>query len=97
MEYVTQILIGRPTDEIKSNGHDSLEVFGVLSDHDDKFLLSLLRQAVVAGYLERQLENYGSLRVTEAGHRFLKHPVRFELVEDREYKDFDALGRGRCP
>ena len=92
MEYVTQILIGRPTDEIKSNGHDSLEVFGVLSDHDDKFLLSLLRQAVVAGYLERQLENYGSLRVTESGHRVLKHPVRFELVEDREYKDFDADG-----
>ncbi len=90
MEYVTQVLIGRPTDEIKSNGHDQLDTFGILSDHDDKFLLSLLRQAVVAGYLERQLENYGSLRVTEAGHRFLEHPVKFELVEDREYKDYDA-------
>lgn len=94
MEYVTRILIGRATDEIKANGHDRLESFGVLSDHDDKFIFSLLRQAVVSGYLERQLENYGSLRVTDNGHLFLFHPTKFELVEDREYKDYEADGPG---
>lgn len=90
MEYINQILVGRPTDEIKANGHDNIEVFGALRHRDDKFILSLLRQAVVAGYLERQLENYGTLRVTDEGHSFLLFPKKFELVEDREYKDFDS-------
>lgn len=90
IDYVNQVLIGRRTDEIRANGHDDLEAFGTLSHRDDKFIMSLLRQAIVAGYLERQLENYGTLRVTDEGHKFLIFPKKFELVEDRVYKDYDA-------
>lgn len=88
-EYLVNILIGRPTDEVKSYGHDNIEPFGELSDKDEKFVLSLVRQASVEGYFEKDIENYGFIDVSDKGKEFLNSKAIFEIVEDREFVDVD--------
>ncbi|MDE6026499.1 MAG: RecQ family ATP-dependent DNA helicase, partial [Muribaculaceae bacterium] len=89
-EYVANLLIGRRTDEIRTNGDDQLELFGALKHFEEKLCLALLRQAVIGGFLERDLETYGILKLTEAGRNFIDNPVSFKIVEDRDYTEFDA-------
>ena len=88
-EYLVNILIGRPTDEVKSYDHDKLETFGELSDKDEKFVLSLLRQASVEGYFEKDIENYGYINISEKGKQFAAGKGSFKMVEDREFVDID--------
>jgi len=88
-EYIINLMIGRKTDEVRSNHHEELEMFGSLSEHNEKFCGSLLRQAVIAGYLERELENYGILKLTSTGINYIKHPTSFKIVEDIDYTDID--------
>lgn len=89
-EYIVNILIGRKTDEIKSNQHSEVESFGVLEAEGEKFVAALLRQAVIGGYLSRDLENYGNLRLTERGKDFIGNPTSFKIVEDIDYSDLEA-------
>ncbi|MDE6340526.1 MAG: RecQ family ATP-dependent DNA helicase, partial [Muribaculaceae bacterium] len=63
-EYIVNILIGRKTDEIRSNGHHGIESFGALSEEGEKFAASLVRQGVIGGYLSRDLEKYGNIKLT---------------------------------
>lgn len=86
-EYVINILIGRATDEVKRNGHDKLEEFGTLSDMEEKLVSTIVRQAVVGGYLERDLENYGILKLTGEAYKFMMNPVEFSIVEDIDYSE----------
>ncbi|MCH5225684.1 MAG: DNA helicase RecQ [Muribaculaceae bacterium] len=88
-EYLVNILIGRATDEIKSYGHDKLENFGGLADKDDKFVVSLVRQASVDGFFEKEIENYGNIDVTQKGKTFLNSKETFKIAEDREFADVD--------
>ncbi|MBD5310600.1 MAG: DNA helicase RecQ [Muribaculaceae bacterium] len=89
-DYLINVLTGRRTDEVKSYGHDELDEFGSLPDSDEKFLSAVIRQAVIAGYLARDVENYGILKITPQGKKFLKKPVSFKVVEDTDYSDVDA-------
>lgn len=86
-EYMVNILIGRATDEIKRNHHDLLEEFGSLGDMEEKLVNTLVRQAVVGGYLERDLENYGILKLTGEAYKFMMQPGEFEIVEDIDYSE----------
>ena len=88
-EYLVNLLIGRPTDEVKSYDHDKLDSFGELSDKNEKFVLSMIRQACVEGYFEKDIENYGYIVVTEKGKAFLNSNDSFKIVEDREFVDID--------
>ncbi len=89
-EYIINMLIGRKTDEIKSNRHSDVETFGSLEKEGEKYASSLLRQAVVGGYLSRDLENYGNLKLTDEGRNFLKSPTSFKIVEDIDYSETDV-------
>lgn len=88
-DYLVNVLIGRPTDEVKSYGHELLDEFGCLKDTDEKIVGTIIRQACVAGYLEKDIENYGQLHLTQKGRDFLDSPVPFYVVADREFKDDD--------
>lgn len=90
IDYLVNILIGRKTDEIRSYGHDKLEDFGALADVDEKFVQAVVQQAVIAGYLSKDIENYGVLSLTPAGDKFLDHPKSFKVVEDTEYSDSES-------
>lgn len=85
--YVIDVLIGKSTAEVKSYMHDKLEVFGCMENVTEKFLGAVIHQAIIAGYLDKEIENYGVLKVTKAGHDFLANPKSFKIVEDREYDE----------
>ncbi len=89
-EYVVNVLIGRKTDEVKSNKHYELDIFGALEKEGEKFCGTLLRQAVIAGFLISDLECYGILKVSASGEEFLKTPGSFKIVEDVQYSDTDS-------
>ncbi|MCM1369304.1 MAG: DNA helicase RecQ [Candidatus Amulumruptor caecigallinarius] len=89
-EYIVNILIERATDEIKQNRHDRLPVFGSQKDSDEKFVLMVIRQAVIAGYLQKDLDNYGILKITPKGNEYRKKPASFTIVEDVDYSESDT-------
>ena len=88
-EYVIDFIKGRGTDDILSHKHDQLEDFGAGEDEDPKLWNPVIRQALIAGYLKKDVENYGLLKITSAGKRFIKHPTEFMIVRDNEFKDDD--------
>lgn len=86
-EHVSDIIRGRLTPDVKSYGHDKIETFGCRRTMEERFVISVIRQAVIAGLLERDIENYGVLRLSKAGHKFSENPTTFKIVEDREYSE----------
>ena len=88
-DYVINVIIGKETNEIKSYHHNELEVFGAMTPEDERLINAVIRQAVIAGYLDKDIENYGTLHVTKAGHAFLKKPTSFKVVEDNDFSESD--------
>lgn len=88
-EYIITVITGRKTDEVKSYHHENLEVFGCMPRNEEKHLHAVLRQATIAGYLDRDIENYGTVRVTSKGRKFLESPTSFKITEDNEFVESD--------
>lgn len=86
-DHVIDVLKGKATNDVKSYKHDELDVFGCEESADAKFLNAVIRQAVIAGYIERDIENYGLLKVTSKGTSFLSKPVSFKIAEDTEFNE----------
>ena len=86
-EYIIDFVKGRGTDDIVSHNHDQLEEFGSGEDENPKLWNPVIRQALIAGYLKKDVENYGLLKVTASGRRFVKKPEDFFVVMDNEFKD----------
>ena len=80
---------GRATDDIVDHKHDQLEEFGSGEDMDPKIWNPVIRQALIAGYLKKDVENYGLLKLTAAGKKFMKSPHSFMIVLDNEFSDED--------
>lgn len=89
-DYIKDVLIGRATDEVSAHRHDDLEEFGCGEEVSDKIWYAVLRQALIAGYLEKDVDNYGVLKVTAEGRAFLKKPKSFTIVEDRDFEDAEV-------
>lgn len=88
-DYIISILRGESSQKTKAYKHDQLESFGCMKSVSEKFLSAVIYQATISGYLDKEIENYGLLKVTEIGHNFLKNPKTFKIVEDREYEGDD--------
>lgn len=86
-DYVVNMLVGKETSEIQSYGHDELEVFGSGQDEDEKTWHAVIRQALIAGYLDKDIENYGLLKITKQGKDFISKPVSFKIIEDNEFEE----------
>ena len=80
-------LIGRINAVIKAHKTDTQSFFGSGSDHDEKYWMALLRQVLVAGYLSKDIETYGVVKITKKGLDFIKKPVSFMMSEDHEYNE----------
>lgn len=94
--YLVDFVKGRTTDEIISHKHDRLEEFGSGEDEDPKIWNPVIRQALIAGYLDKEVENYGVLRITSEGRKFIKNPTSFMIVEDTEFNEnYDDEGGDR--
>ncbi len=88
-DYVIDFIMGRDTDEILAHKHQELDAFGSGEDEDPKIWNPIIRQALIAGYLKKEVENYGLLKVTAAGKKFIKKPCSFMVVQDHEFNDDD--------
>lgn len=86
-EYIINMLVGNETSEIQSYKHNELEIFGSVQDEDEKIWNAVIRQALIAGYLEKDIENYGLLKITPKGKEFMKKPVSFKITEDHEFEE----------
>ena len=100
-DYIIDVLLGKETSEILAHRHEDLEVFGSGEGEDEKVWNAVIRQALIAGYLSKDVENYGLLKVTPAGSKFLKKPVSFKIVEDTDFDEEEedeapVRGGGSC-
>ena len=86
-DHVANILAGKVTSAIKSYKHHKLEYFGIGEDKDEKFWNMVIRQALIAKFLVKDIENYGLLKLTPNGMEFLENPTSFMLAEDHDYAD----------
>ena len=91
-EYIIDVLLGKETTDVKSYKHDELEVFGCEQGSDPRMLAAVIRQAVIAGYLDREIENFGVLKVTAKGKKYLHKPTSFKVVEDNEFSSDEEEG-----
>ena len=91
-DYIIDMLLGKETSEITDHMHDDLEVFGSGSDEEEKTWNAVIRQALIAGYIRKDVENYGLLKITEEGRDFMKNPKSFPIVEDKEFDDDETEG-----
>ena len=91
-DYIIDMLLGKETSEITDHMHDDLEVFGAGSDEEEKTWNAVIRQALIAGYIRKDVENYGLLKITDEGRDFMKNPKSFMIVEDKEFDDEETEG-----
>ena len=100
-DYIIDVLLGKETSEVLAHRHEELEVFGSGEGEDEKIWNAVIRQALIAGYLSKDVENYGLLKITPAGNKFLKKPVSFKIVEDTDFDEEEedeapVRGGGSC-
>lgn len=85
VEHLAAILAGNETALVKSYNHDKSVYFGAGSQHTEKFWTAVLHQGLLAHLLEKEIETYGLIYVTDLGKQFLENPWRLDLVEDRHF------------
>ena len=88
-EHIIDILKGSETSDITSYQHDELDNFGAAAEEDEKLLHAIIRQAMLAGYINKDIETYGILKLTKTGKSYLKKPKPFPVVKDNEFDDDD--------
>lgn len=86
-DYIVNMLVGNETSEIQSYKHNELEVFASGQDEEEKTWNAVIRQALIAGYLTKDIENYGLLKITPKGKEFFNKPVSFKITEDNEFEE----------
>ena len=87
VDHMVNILLGETDSMIKSYHHDELESFGVGSEKNAQFWNMVFRRALIANYIEKDIEQYGVIKLTEKGHEFLKEPKDFMLMEDHNFDE----------
>lgn len=85
--YIIDFARGRSTDDIESHSHHQHEAFGCGEGMNDRLWNPIIRQAIVEGYLKKDIESYGNLKITAAGKRWLKSPKTFYVTEDNSFND----------
>ena len=85
-EHLVSILMGIENATVKSFSHNTLDIFGEGDEYDDKIWNAVFRQSIIAGFLHKDIENYGVLKLTDAGKAFLAHPASFMIVKNHDYE-----------
>ncbi len=86
-DHIANILLGKATMDVRNYGHDMHENFGIASHRNPKYFSALMRQAEIAGYLDRDIEQFGILRLTPQALEYLKNPTSFKIVEDNDFNE----------
>jgi ATP-dependent DNA helicase RecQ len=86
-DYVVQIITGSFTPQIGLYRHEKLSVFGLGKEKDSLFWNSLIRQAMLEGVIEKDIEEYGLLKLTKKGNQFIKKPTSFKIVLNTVFEE----------
>lgn len=86
-DYVIDFVEGRENNDIVAHKHNTHELFGSGEDMDQKLWSPVIRQALIAGYIRKDVENYGILKLTSSGKKFIKNPKSFMIVKDNEFNE----------
>jgi len=89
-EYVIQVLAGEYTPQLGLYRHEKLPEFGIGKEYDHLFWNSMVRQAMLDSMIEKDIEEYGLLKITSKGHKFLKKPTSFKMVLNNVFDDANA-------
>ncbi|QJX49154.1 DNA helicase RecQ [Hymenobacter taeanensis] len=87
LDHIGTVLMGMNNPHVESYGHDQLPVYGQGKDHDAQFWHSLLRQVLLAGYLEKDIENFGVIKISQKGIDFIENPHSIKLTQDHNYEE----------
>ena len=96
-EHIVDILKGNSTAAVLSYKHNELEDFGAAEDEEESTLHAIIRQAMLSGYLSKDIESYGDLKLTNEGRKYMKRPIKFEVpiqVDEDEEDDEIEMGGG---
>lgn len=88
-DHVANVVSGIKNTAIKSYKHHELELFGDGSKEDPKYWNAVIRQALVAGFIDKDIENYGLLSLSKAGKEYIKNPTSFTLTKDHDFESED--------
>ncbi|WP_298612924.1 DNA helicase RecQ [uncultured Odoribacter sp.] len=87
IEHLVNILIGEADSAIKAYKHDKLEMFGSGAEKSRQFWTMVFRRALISRLIEKDIEQYGVIKITKEGLDFLEHPKEFMLMEDRNFEE----------
>ncbi|MBK8500502.1 MAG: DNA helicase RecQ [Flavobacteriales bacterium] len=91
-KFICDLITGTETSEIKNYKGDKLKIYGEGDEKDLHHWMAIVRQAVVGGFLHKDIETYGNLSLTETGKKFLAKPVAIKFVKERDYSDYEGGG-----
>jgi len=86
-EHIVDVIVGKETSEVLDYKHEDLEVFGTGQHEEPSVWQAVIRQAMIAGYIDKEIENYGVLKVTKEGKHFLDNPSSFKITKDNEFDE----------
>ncbi len=86
-DHVVNVILGKKTNEILSYNHDEIDTYGCGVEEGEKTWHAVIRQGLIGGYLDKDIENYGLLKVLPAGKKFLDKPVSFKITTDNEFDE----------
>lgn len=86
-KHLTHVISGKLTANVKSAKHHKLEVFGKGEEQDEKFWHAVVRQMLIENLIEKEIENYGIIKITPEGKKFLKKPASIMLTQDRDFEN----------
>ena len=90
LEHLAAILAGNDTAMVKSYNHDKIQYFGAGDEHSERFWAAVIHQGLIMHLLDKEIETYGLIHVTELGRQFLENPWPLNLVEDRQFSSSDS-------
>ena len=93
-DYIITILRGETNSDVESFHHEDLDCFGLGQDHEESTWTTVIRQALIAGYIKKDVDNYGLLKLTPAGKKFIKKPVSFKITDSDESEDSSSGASG---
>lgn len=86
-DVIIDILSGRESADVKDYKFNELELFDSLSNEEKQILPAVIRQAIINKYINKEIDNYGVLKVTAAGKKFLQNPTSFKVSKDNDFKE----------
>ena len=87
IDHLIALLLGKTTAAIKSYGHNKLEWFGAGNENDERYWGAVVRQGLIMGLIDKNIENYGLISINEAGKRYMEHPTSVKVAKDRDYDE----------